>query len=253
MINTDKKKSFKKNGFLKLNNIFDKKEILEFNKSLFYNLQILSKNRKNIDKKKYSFFNLSNYLKLLHKKDIKNFEKFYKFIQNYIYPCKLSSQKKILKVVSQLLDVSPDSLLLGDLTVRLDNPGKSTAHINFHQESFYYPQVKNYEKSILIWFPTHDIKKGGGGLSIIPGSHKNGKLKYYFKKNNLRNPIIRNSEILKKKKIDFQGKSGSILACNFNLLHGSSENFSGDFRITCAFRYFSSESKNFEPFTKNII
>ena len=146
--------------------------------------------------------------------------------------------------------------MIGDLTVRFDNPGKSTAHLDFHQESSYYPNIRNYNKSLLIWFPLHDMTVGDGGLTYISGSHRQGKLNVKFlneKKNLKRKPKYRGFKKNQKKIKVFTGNFGDVLACNFNLFHSSTLNESNKFRISAAFRVFSSEAKNFIPFKKQIV
>ena len=39
-------------------------------------------------------------------------------------------------------------------------------------ESTFYPELKNYKKSILVWFPLTKIKTNSGGLVLLENSHK---------------------------------------------------------------------------------
>lgn len=237
---------FKNKGYEKIDNIFSEDEILQTNISLFDNIQILLKKK---IYKKFSINNLQKLISFIYLRKPKIFGQFYDLCQNYIGLYQLAANKKLIHTVSKLLNVNKNSLLVGDLTLRLDNPGKSTAALDFHQESTFYPEIKNCDKSILIWFPLHDINKNGGGLAVC---NKFFSKKYKTKWTGGQPRLNKNSKILKNLKADFifEGKLGSILACNFNSFHASSINKSSNFRLSCAIRFYSSESHNFKPFRK---
>ena len=235
------KSIFKNEGCLKLQDIFKKSELI----NLIYTLKI---NLVNIGFKSNKVFLKKKILWLIEKlynTDKKNFYKFYCSIQNNHQVYKLATSQKLINKVSNLLDIKKESIFLGDLTMRVDNPGKSTAGISWHQESTYYSEIKNFDKSVLIWFPILDIPLGGGGLSYVPGSHKKKERKFKFDsvKKDYIYPEI--NEILKRKTKTFTGKAGSILACNFNLFHASSINLTNKFRLSGAFRYFSTQTSDF--------
>tara|TARA_Y100000389_G_C17471092_1_gene531011 strand:- start:3828 stop:4589 length:762 start_codon:yes stop_codon:yes gene_type:complete len=233
-------KKFKKDGFVKLNP-FTKNQIDQLNKALFCNLIKISGERKKLK------FTYSNLQKLIAKtyKNKKTFKNFYEFSQNQVQLYLLSSNKKLLNYLSKILNVREDSFILGDMTLRIDNPGVSNAALDMHQESTYYPEIKNYDKTLLVWFPLHDINKGGGGLGVCTkkfnkkiNSSWNGReysLKESFK------PTV---------DYTFTGKKGEALICNFNLFHCTTLNSTNNFRLSCAFRYHSSFTKNFKPFRK---
>lgn len=246
---------FRDKGYVKINNIFSKKEISDFNKSLFNNLVTLSNtNKLSKNFKKYSEKNFQKYLDYIYKKKRLTFEKYYNFLQGHISSYKLASSKKILDTIAKLLNVKKESLLVGDLTLRIDNPGKSAAHLELHQESSYYSEVKNFNKSILVWFPLQEIKKKQGGLMILPYSQKlkNKDLDPRPDNKGRITNVKFNQEKYEKKfgSYIFTGKPGSALFSNFKTLHGSTINESNKYRISAAFRYFSCEEKNFIPFRK---
>ena len=246
--------NFKKNGFLQ-KKIFTKKQILNFNKDLFFN-SIHFLNKKNILKKQnYSFQSFQKILKHLHEIEFDNFKRFYAFCQNSLASIELVRSASFLNFASKILKAKKSSLMIGDLTVRFDNLGKSSAHIDFHQESSYYPNIGNYEKSLLVWFPLHNIDQNGGGLSYIAKSHLSGKQSHKFlnpRKNAKRKPIYKSKLQKKNNQRVFIGSVGEVLACDFNLFHGSTVNKSNNFRISAAFRLFSSEAKNFQPFSRRV-
>ena len=238
--------NFRNRGYEKIDKVFSENEILQINISLFDNIQILLKKK---IYKKFSINNLQKLIVYIYFKKPKIFSKFYDLCQNYIGLYQLCTNKKLIDIVSKLLKVNKSSLLVGDLTLRLDNPGKSTAALNFHQESTYYPEIKNYDKSILIWLPLHDVEENGGGLAVC---NKFFSKKYKTKWTKGQPRLNKNSKILKQLKADFifEGKLGSILACNFNSFHASTINKSQNFRLSCALRFYSSESNDFKPFRK---
>lgn len=238
---------FKKDGCIKLENVFNKSDLKDLIYTLKVNLINIGFNSNKLLLKK----NIQQLISELYKKDKKIFFKFYSSIQNNHQVYKLASSQKLIGAVSNLLNINRDSIFLGDLTMRVDNPGTSTAAIGWHQESTYYSEIKDFKKSILVWFPILDISIDGGGLQFIPGSHigKKRKFKFDLKKKDYIYPELDN--ILKKKTKIFSGKAGSILACNFNLFHASSINLTNKFRLSGAFRYFSTEVKS-SPYIKKI-
>lgn len=246
--------SYKRNGFLQ-KKIFTKSQILNFNKNLFFNSIHFLNKKKILRNQKYSFQSFQKILKHLYEIEFDNFKRYYAFCQNSLGSIELVRSSNFLNFASKILKVKKSSLMIGDLTVRFDNLGKSSAHIDFHQESSYYPNIGNYEKSLLVWFPLHDIDQNGGGLSYIAKSHLGGKQSHKFlnpRKNAKRKPIY-NSKLLKKNNQRvFIGSAGEVLACNFNLFHGSTVNKGNNFRISAAFRLFSSEAKNFQPFLRRV-
>ena len=192
-------KIFKQDGCIKLENIFNKSELNDLVNALKVNIvNIGFKSNKAFFRK-----NIHKLLAELYKKDKKQFYKFYHSIQNNYQVYKLATNQKLMSVVSNLLNINKESIFLGDLTMRVDNPGTSTAAIGWHQESTYYSEIKNFEKSILVWFPIIDIPISGGGLEYIPGSHKkkNPKFKFDSKKKDYVYPEI--NKILKEKKKNF--------------------------------------------------
>lgn len=238
--------SFKTRGCAKVDDIFSKSEINDFLNSIKINLiNIGYDGKKNYQKKKLDWLihNLYN-----NKKE--RFSKFYSSLQSNPLTYKLSLNPKLIRLVTSLLRIKKESILLGDLTVRLDNPGVSTAAIGWHQESSYYSEINNFDKSILIWFPLKKITNKGGGLSFIPGSHskKQRRYKFDYKINDYVYPAIKKMKKITSEK--FVGKAGSVLACNFNLFHASTPNLTSNFRLSAAFRYFSSETKNINPFKR---
>ena len=234
------KKLFKKNGFVKINP-FTKNQIEDLNKALFFNL-IKINNKKNT--LTYSFINLQKLIKEVYKNK-KKFKNFYEFAQNQIQLYLLSSNQKLLNNLSKILDVRKDSFILGDMTLRIDNPGISNAALDMHQESTYYPEIENYDKTLLVWFPLHDINKNEGGLGVY-------KKKFNKKINTSWNGREYSLKKALKPTVDytFTGKKGEALICNFNLFHCTTLNSTNNFRLSCAFRYHSSFTKNFKPFRK---
>ena len=249
------KKKFEKYGYVK-KKLFTKNQINNFYKNLFLN-SINFLNKKTIIKNKsYSFKSFQKILKHLYYREFDNFKKFYAFCQNSLASIELVRSNNFINFASNILKIDKSSLMIGDLTVRFDNLGKSSAHIDFHQESSYYPNIVNYKKSLLVWFPLHDLDKNDGGLCYVPKSHVAGKQFPKFvntKKNSKRKPVYDNKFIKKNNHEIFEGLAGEVLACNFHLFHSSSINKSNNFRISAAFRLFSSEAKDFKPFSKKIL
>jgi ectoine hydroxylase-related dioxygenase (phytanoyl-CoA dioxygenase family) len=248
-------KKFKHYGYLQ-KKLFTEKQILNFNKNLYFNaIQFLAK-KDFVKKPKYSFESLQKILKYLYANEIDNFKKLYAFCQNSLFSIELVRSPNFLNFVSKILNVKKSSLMVGDLTVRLDNLGKSSAHIDYHQESSYYPNIGNYEKSLLVWFPLHDIEENDGGLSFISQSHLLGKQNHKFfkqKKNCNRKPYYSSKFLQKNNQRVFIGSAGEVLACDFNLFHSSSVNNGNTFRISAAFRLFSSDARNFQPFQRRVV
>ena len=225
-------------------NFFNKNFLKSYKKELYQNLNnFLSIKRKINDN------NFDSLLKNLYLKNKKKFISFYNLAQNLKCSYDLCCNSKLTKFVSKLLDVNNSSIVLGDITIRLDNPNGKKGLLDWHQESTFYPELKNYKKSILVWFPLTKIKTNSGGLVLLENSHKK---KLNYKKLSL-NKYPTYPEINKFKnneKYNFVGDIGDVIFVNMNTLHKSGKNTSNRFRFTIACRFISTEEKSFVPFKK---
>ena len=238
------KNKFTEKGYLVKSNFFNKNFLKSYKIQLYQNLNNLLPIKQKINDN-----NIDKLLKNLYSKDKKKFVSFYNLAQNLKCSYELCCNSKLTKFVSKLLGVNNNSIVLGDITVRLDNANGKMGLLDWHQESTFYPELKNYKKSILVWFPLTKIKKNSGGLVLLEKSHKK---KLVYKKLTInKNPTYPEINKFKiNKKYNFVGEIGDVLFINMNTLHKSGKNKSNKFRLSIACRFISTEEKSFVPFKK---
>lgn len=244
---------YRNEGFLFVENFFEKKLIKKLNKSIILSLdEILKK------KKLYNTFNnfkLNKKLFEFRKKYPLYFSEFFQTLQTItnIYPPLV--EKKSLSIVEQLLNVSIDFITLTDVGVRLDSPNDIRNALEWHQDSSYYRQNNLGKNGVVAWSPlVQDISLEMGPLEFLRKSQKIGTLmtpkqksenKLFSRKisidPNKIKKYLKNTTCIKKV------KQGDVLFMNLDMIHRSGKNLSDKFRITLLARYHNSKSDDFNP------
>ena len=243
MIKKNKINFYKKNGYLVLKNFIKKKYFIPLQESLNSILKL------NIYSKKISFFDnkkINSTLFSLRRR--KTFSKFYKTFQNLVGLDMIFFNKKLLLLVSKLLNCRDFDLNSSGKMLRLDAPSDDKFSYGWHQDSFYYNQNPKTNSGLVVLFPLSTTNEKNGSLKIIPCSQVGGRRVHkkdlnsgYFTIQNLSKNIVNN-------KLQFNYNLGDIIILNLNTIHASGENISKSFRISAGIRFHSVKARDFKPY-----
>ena len=245
------KLDFKKQGFVILKNVINKKNIEDFCRSLAYLINacnVKNVNIENIQKKSSHSLKkeiLSNLL-ILEKKDHKYISIIYDTIRDLSVIEKIYNNEKIISVVHKLLGINTDApIYIKQKACRIDMPKNTDFSLEWHQESPYTIKDSNL---IQIWAPAVDnIKKINGAIKILPGSHQKGHLKTndFFPKVGHAQYVPDEKVIKKFKVMNVEMNLGDVLLFSKFLIHKSGNNNSELPRLTFIGHYHDPANKKF--------
>lgn len=217
----------KNNGFTILKSFISKKKIFDlingYEQNLDYCLNKFIKSKplpNNIDKK----------YKLLNKLDKNLKSRSYDLSKFHPTLLRLATDKKIEKIINSIFK---ETFFVDYPQIRIDD-NKNSFLLPMHQEIF-----GQMSKNLLtMWCPLTNVSKFNGTLNLIPGSHKNGKLKHQFYTIKGRKYHGIQKEFLENKKIvSLKLKAGDAVLFDPYLIHGSGKNNSNKIRWTFVSRY----------------
>jgi ectoine hydroxylase-related dioxygenase (phytanoyl-CoA dioxygenase family) len=201
---------------------------------------------------KHDFFNIEKAIALaisshhpcqnIHSSDIALFLKnnlyatteIYDNLQNNTHLLELGKTKKIVDIV-RLFIAKP--ALYSKIVLRIDIPFESKELSYWHQDDFY---VKGNEDELTVWIPLQNTSVPQGCLSVMPGSHKLGRLEHSYasgKKHVPQGIYSREIRLVEMMRYD------ALFFSSF-LVHSSNFNFSEHVRYSIQLRY---TSQNKEP------
>lgn len=251
-INLMKKiRDFEIKGFCIIENFFSTTELKKLDDTL-RNIIIKVSNDNNFKKiKNFSSLEFKNLFEKL-KIDNPSFSgAIYDAMQTSLTLQSMVTSKKVIYILSKLLNSKESSLSNFFRTMRLDVP-KSKGHLLSWHQDFMDSNFKDLDSvdGIAIWVPLNDVSKKLGSIEICVASHKK-RLKVNLKKRK----DINTSEILNIdiKKIKNYGKQ--IIKCsksdavfmNMNCVHRSVAGDSNFIRRTIIARYMDIKSEGFVP------
>ena len=237
-------REFEKKGFIIKKNLFNPKDFQYLKKSLKNYLDY----HKISSKKNFDFDR--ELLKL--RKNKTKFGIFFDSFQTLAIANNFLLDKKILKIISNILKTSFENITFTDFSFRFDPPYDNRNSLGWHQDSSYFRQNSNGRNGVVIWAPITNLTKDMGPLEILSGSDKIGTLNVK-KKNIKKKNYSSKREILKKdlknlKRIfNYELKVGDAILMNLNMVHRSGVNFSNKFRISLQGRFHKMLSKDFNP------
>jgi ectoine hydroxylase-related dioxygenase (phytanoyl-CoA dioxygenase family) len=244
----DKKNNYnhllKKNGFFIIKNVLSNQDFKHIESLIVNTAKIYIKN--NINN-----FNDKNF----HKELIKlrslrnnNFSKFFDSLQTSILAYEFWLNKKILKIVKNILKCKIEEISATDFRIRLDPPIDNNNDLDWHQDSSYFRQNKNDTNGLVCWLPLTNLTFNMGPLEILDKSHKFGSIttkklkKFGTTQRKIDNKFIKIKNLKK-----FELKLGDILFLNINMIHRSGKNNSDIFRISNICRFHKIDKNNFNP------
>ena len=252
MLTEKQKKSFIDNGYVVLDDFFNKTELLEFRNMLIH---IIRKYLKKV-KERFPGLSIEDFEgKELDEGMIKLEEIDHQYIAD-IYDTifqtsqflRIISKKEISENINQIMERKPsDPLYIDQSRCRIDTPfDPHMKKCGWHQEVFYYVPKSNFVQT---WAPLiHDAKKENGAVEVCLGSHKKIAKQNNEKRNDEKYPfIVVESEIEKYSKQIMELKLGQFLIFSSRLIHRSGNNISKKVRYSLAGINHNLDNEFFSP------
>lgn len=215
-------KKFNNQGFVKIKNVFSKKDIKKIKYDLFH---YLTKQSFKIKKRYIHFADKTKYINSVH--NLK-----WKKLRN------LQKNSKITQVVRFLLneDIKKFGAEVFAKPARVGMPSP------VHQDNYYWNL--NNSKGVTVWIALDKSTKNNGAIFYYKKSHKIGLLNHISSYAPGSSQKLKNLKILKKyKKITPSLNIGDILIHHCLILHGSNKNTSKNNRTGLTLRYIAKSSK----------
>ena len=205
-------REFEKKGFIIIRNLFNPKDFQYLKKSLKNYLDY----HKISSKKNFDFDR--ELLKL--RKNKTKFGIFFDSFQTLAIANNFLLDKKILKIISNILKTSFENITFTDFSFRFDPPYDNRNSLGWHQDSSYFSQNSNGSNGVVIWAPITNLTKDMGPLEILSGSDKIGTLNV---KKHLKRKIIQVKEKFLKdlknlKDFNYKLKVGDAILMNLNMV-----------------------------------
>ncbi len=236
----------KKNGFFILKNVLLKKNFKEIENLITNTAKIYTKTK--IKNFKFNNKNFHNELINLRSQNNNQFSKFFDSLQTSTLAYNFWLNKRILKIVKNILNCKFEEISATDFRIRLDSPVDTKNDLEWHQDSSYFRQNKNALNGLVCWVPLTNLTMDMGPLEILDKSHKFGFInvtkskKFGTTQRKIDNKFIK-SENLKK----FELKLGDIMILNINMIHRSGKNNSKVFRMSNICRFHKIDKNKFNP------
>tara|TARA_B110000858_G_scaffold62228_1_gene72206 strand:+ start:429 stop:1262 length:834 start_codon:yes stop_codon:yes gene_type:complete len=248
--NIKKHRNFlKKNGYLVITNILNKKDLENMEKLILKTAKIyINFNKRKISGLDDPYFNKE--LIKLRKKSKKKFAYFFDTLQTSIASYQLWTNTKIMIIVKKIMACEIDTISATDLLVRIDSPIDIRNKLEWHQDSAFFRQNNKGYNGLNCWTPLTKLTFNMGPLEFLEKSHKLGLVKVKKKRpgkfrslqRKIDPKLIKNLEIKK-----FELNLGDFIFLNMDTVHRSGENTSKIFRMSSICRYHKTNSKDFNP------
>ena len=231
---------FRKEGYVVVKNLLNKKLIFELKGIIKKNFYFKSKyNKKNFHK------DLIKY----RKKNKKNFSFFFDTLQTLTINYKILTQTKVIDITNKLLKNTKNSISITDVALRIDPPFDERNSLKWHQDSSYFRQNDNGFNGIVVWSPIFEINSKTGGIEFLEKSYKIGSQnikrqkakKNYSSQRSINEKYLNNFEKLECNNL----RPGDAIIMNMDMVHRSSKNFSDKNRITLIGRFHNTVSGDF--------
>jgi len=168
--------------------------------------------------------------------------KIYDTLQNHPCLINLGQIRPITGVVGSF--ISKPAIYL-KAALRIDIPFESKEMAYWHQDDYY---VQGNETELTVWIPLQDTNVPQGCLSVMPGSHKLGRLEHSYATGKKRIPLgIYDREV---RLVEMM--QGDALFFSSFLVHSSNFNFSENIRYSLQLRYTASD-KEASPLMKGTL
>lgn len=146
---------------------------------------------------------------------------------------KLARNPKIIEAVKKLLP--EQQYVYKKIPFRIDVPFETKELAFWHQDDFY---VQGAPNELTVWIPLQDTPAHVGALSVIKGSHKNGKIDHTLKVGKKTLPV----GVYDKPINIIEMKFGDALFFSSYTMHTSNLNISNNIRYSLQIRYGSTQT-----------
>lgn len=153
----------------------------------------------------------------------------YDKLQNHQHLIDVGKSKAITDIVQSFI---PNPALYLKAVLRIDIPFESKELAYWHQDDYY---VKGNEDELTLWIPLQDTSVPQGCLSVMPGSHKLGRLTHSYATGKKHIP----QGIYDREVRLIEMSQGDALFFSSLLVHSSNFNFSKSIRYSIQLRYTS--------------
>lgn len=235
---------FKKNGYILVENFFNKEEIsnlLNDAKNVFLKQFINKKYIIKTELKDISDYDFNKLLYRLFEEDIDCLSNCGKQIQHLVSLHRLSLSTKITDL---LLEFGIKTPAISTRPVLFFNHPKLAREkvfykVDAHQD---WRSMQGSLNSLVIWIPLININKSIGALEILPGSHLNG-----LRTKNMESGfgMVELNQLEEKQLISVEVEQGDALIFSSLLVHRSGDNISDEPRWSCHFRYNDLDDESF--------
>ncbi len=218
-------KSFKLNGFIKIKNFLNEKNIVDI-------LKELPKIQKKIEKKSQKNFHKTSDGRFNSIHNINNFISTGKIID-------LSKNNKLLKILKKFLNDKPE---LRNLEFFL-KPAKNKMKTPAHQDNYFWNIVN--ANGVNVWIACSKSSKSNGGVYYYRKSHILGTIKHQISFNKGTSQMIPEETLknIKFKKVYPIVNPGDIIIHDSEVIHGSDINKSNYDRVGMVMSFKGKNSK----------
>lgn len=162
------------------------------------------------------------------------------------------SRKKIISLVSELLNTRKTNLTCSGAMLRMDYPFDRRNRLDWHLEQSYYTFNGAGREGMVIWIPLVDVSEKNGTIVIKEGSHL-GNIDYKELGPSIQVGTLGVSEqfstpdslLDKFKTVTLELSAGDCALFYMNTLHASGHNISDSVRIVIGVRYHNSFSPSY--------
>ena len=245
---------FQENGFLKVENLIDKKRIDVISKTVLMLAQKFSKGYFEGISEENIFENqkFHDAMIKLKKENPVVFGMIYDSLQGSLALDALLMDEEMQKAVSQLTNEDIHNHSFVNTYVRLDVPNDNKNRLDWHQDFCSSEHVLDHRNGLVAWIPLVDTNKKNGTIVLCLKSHNELNAKDMVVNERL---SANHSEYLffpdsiadKYEKIPIDTKIGDVIFIPMTITHRSGTNTSNHVRFTALGRYYPMSAKDFPP------
>ena len=245
---------FHENGFLKVENIIDKKRVDTIAKTML----MLAKKFTKDDFEGISEENIFENQKFhdamtkLKKENPVVSGMIYDSLQGSLALDALLMDEKMQKAVSQLSNEDIHNHSFVNTYVRIDTPNDDKNKLDWHQDFCSSEHVLDHRNGLVAWIPLVDTDEKNGTIIICPKSHNelNAKdmiVNERIDANYSEYLLLPDSIVDKYEKISIDAKVGDVIFMPMTTIHRSGINTSKHVRFIALGRYYPMGAKDFPP------
>ena len=245
---------FQENGFLKVENLIDKKRSDVISKTMLMLAQKFGKEYFEEISEDNIFKNQKFHdaiIKLKKENPVVS-GMIYDSLQGSLALDALLMDEKMQKAVSQLSNEDIHNHSFVNTYVRMDVPDDDKNRLDWHQDFCSSEQVVDHRNGLVAWIPLVDTNEKNGTITLCPKSHNelNAKdmiVNERIDANHSEYLLLPDSIVDKYEKISIDAKVGDVIFMPMTTIHRSGINTSKHVRFIALGRYYPMGAKDFPP------